>query len=88
VEAKVGDRVSIDAKKVGQPRRAGVIRSVAKGLSGSRYQVRWDDGQESVIAPGAGNLVIEGRANGKAKSRRASANKKGTPKRKASKRKR
>lgn len=71
MEAKSGDRVSVDAKKVGQPRRVGVIRSVTKGLSGARYRVRWDDGQESVLAPGAGNLVIEGRGgNGKSASRK------------------
>lgn len=86
MEARVGDRVSVDAKKVGQPRRAGVIRAVTKGLSGARYQVRWDDGQESVLAPGAGNLVVESGGNGK-KPKRATASKKSSPK-KAGKRKR
>jgi topoisomerase IA-like protein len=50
----------MDAKKVGQPRRSGVVSSVTQGLSGTRYQIRWDDGHESVIAPGAGILLIEG----------------------------
>ncbi|HYZ91858.1 MAG TPA: DUF1918 domain-containing protein [Actinomycetota bacterium] len=87
MEAKSGDRVSVDAKKVGQPRRAGVIRSVSKGISGARYQVRWDDGQESVLAPGAGNLVIEGRGgNGKGAGKRRSAAK--PAKKKTAKRKR
>jgi hypothetical protein len=87
VEAKSGDRVSIDAKKVGQPRRAGIIRSVTKGISGARYQVRWDDGQESVLAPGAGNLVIEGRGgNGKRASKKRAPAK--TTKKKAAKGKR
>ncbi len=82
MEARVGDRVSVDAKKVGQPRRAGVIRSVTKGLSGARYQVRWDDGQESVLAPGAGNLVVEGGGNGKRASAKRSPAKKKSAKRK------
>jgi hypothetical protein len=71
MEAKVGDRVSMDAKKVGQPPRVGVIASVTKGLSGLRYQVRWEDGHVTVIAPGAGIMTVVGRAkvkNGKAKT--------------------
>jgi hypothetical protein len=66
MNAKIGDRVSVDAKKVGQPRRTGVIEKVTEGLSGIRYQVAWDDGHTSVLAPGAGNLTVEGRGNGKA----------------------
>ena len=99
MEAKVGDRVSLDAKKVGQPRRTGVIKSVTQGLSGARYQIRWDDGSETVIAPGAGNLTVEGRTRNpriatKAKTRkpkrkpvRAKAAKRKPAKRKPAKRK-
>lgn len=65
MEAKMGDRVSIDAKKVGQPRRTGVITKVNRGLSGVRYQVKWDDGHESVLSPGAGNLCVEATGNSK-----------------------
>jgi hypothetical protein len=68
VDAKIGDRVSFDAKKVGQARRVGVIKEVTKGLSGSRYQVSWDDGTASIISPSGGTLTIEGKArssNGK-----------------------
>jgi hypothetical protein len=85
VEAKVGDRVSIDAKKVGQPRRTGVIRSVTKGLAGARYQVRWDDGHESVLSPGGGNLTIEGRARGNGKRAGGSKTKGATAKKGAKK---
>ena len=62
MDPKVGDRVSLDAKKVGQPRRGGVVRSITQGISGIRCQITWDDGSESVIAPGAGVLLVEGRA--------------------------
>lgn len=81
MEAKIGDRVSVDAKKVGQPRRTGVISKVSKGLSGIRYQVRWDDGHESVLAPGAGNLIVE-RSGGNSKkgtSKRAGSRPKAKP---------
>ncbi len=80
MEAKAGDRVLIDAKKVGQPRRGGVVRTVTKGISGPRYQVRWDDGHESVIAPGAGTIIVDGRA--KSKGKKAATSKKKTAKRK------
>lgn len=63
-EPKVGDRISLDAKKVGQPRRGGVVKDVRKGLSGVRLEIEWDDGARSILAPGAGVLLVEGRAKG------------------------
>ncbi len=63
MEPKTGDRVSLDTKKVGQPRRAGVVRSVTQGISGIRYEILWDDDSVSVIAPGAGVLLVEGRSS-------------------------
>jgi len=68
MEAKAGDRIAVDGKKVGQAKRLGVIVRVAKGLSGLRYSVEWDDGTSSIIAPSFGNLTIEaGKAKKKAK---------------------
>ena len=61
MDAKVGDRISLDAKKVGQARRTGSVRSLSQGLSGVRYEVAWDDGSVSVISPGAGVLLVEAR---------------------------
>ncbi len=61
-EPKVGDRISLDAKKVGQPRRVGVVKDVRQGLSGVRLEIEWDDGARSVLAPGAGVLLVEGRS--------------------------
>ena len=72
-EPKVGDRISLDAKKVGQPRRGGVVRDVRTGLSGVRLEIEWDDGSRSVLAPGAGVLLVEGRAR---KSERSNGGKK------------
>ena len=72
MEATIGDRVSLDAKKVGQARRGGVVLDVSQGLSGVRYQIRWDDGRESFITPGAGVLIVEsGKRNGKSASKGA-----------------
>jgi hypothetical protein len=89
MQAKIGNRVSIDAKKVGQPRRIGVIRSVTKGISGIRYQIRWEDGHESMISPGAGNLTVEsgnGKSRSGSKTKRPAAKKAGTKGKKSSKR--
>lgn len=61
MEAKAGDRISIPAKKVGQPARVGVIANVTKGLSGTRYEVRWEAGDTSVIAPGPGTMTVIGK---------------------------
>ena len=83
MEPKVGDSVSLDAKKVGQPRRVGVVVAVSKGLTAMRYGIRWDDGSESVIAPAAGNLLIEGRKGAKKAKAKVKAKVKGSPKPKA-----
>ena len=101
MEPKTGDRVSLDTKKVGQPRRAGVVRSITQGISGIRYEIAWNDGSISVIAPGGGILLVEGRSprsstskrpkpkaqatKSKARKAKAKASKSKTPKAKASK---
>ena len=64
MEAKAGDRISIDPKKVGQTRRYGVVASISIGLSGARYSVRWDDGTNTVFTPKFGNLIVEKRGRG------------------------
>jgi hypothetical protein len=69
VEAKVGDIVSLDAKKVGQQRRTGVVRAVTQGLSGARFEIEWDGGAVSIIAPGAGILLVEGKGKAKGKTK-------------------
>ena len=67
--AKIGDRISLDAKKVGQPRRTGVIAKISKGLTGERFEIRWDDETTSIIAPSAGTLLVEGPAKKGAKGK-------------------
>ena len=47
---KPGDRVVIDGTKVGGGRREGTLVE----LSGRLMRVRWEDGAESYMAPGAG----------------------------------
>lgn len=84
-ELQVGDRVSIDTKKIGQVRRSGVVTGVSQGLSGVRYTVAWDTGTSSVFSPGMGNLIKESGSRGsKAKPKQtAKASKTKTSKTKA-----
>ena len=53
--AKVGDRIIIASKKVGQPERVGTVLEIIEASYGTRFRVRWDDGHESTIHPGAGS---------------------------------
>lgn len=63
MDVKIGDRVSIDALKVGQARRAGTVKEISQGMAGVRFLVSWDDGHESFFSPSGGNLIVEsGRA--------------------------
>jgi uncharacterized protein DUF1918 len=52
---KVGDRVIIEGTKVGAQRREGSLL----GVTGSLMKVRWTDGTESMISPGAGSIRFE-----------------------------
>lgn len=93
MDVKVGDKISIDAKRVGQPRRFGVVKDITDGLSGTRYTVEWEDGHESSFAPQAGNLTVESRSrkrSGGTKKKTSSRSKKGkaTSKSKTSSKKR
>jgi hypothetical protein len=52
--ARRGDRIVIDSAQVGSPAREGEILRVMAGELSVSYRVRWADGHESVISPGAG----------------------------------
>lgn len=87
-DVKVGDRVSIDSFKVGQPRREGTVEDVTEGLSGIRYQIRWEDGHTSFFSPQGGNLIVEKRARSSSKSsakKSSSGTKKGSSKKASAK---
>ncbi|MFP3899289.1 MAG: dsRBD fold-containing protein [Acidimicrobiia bacterium] len=61
MEAHVGDRVVVDAHKVGEGERRGEVLEVLHGAGGDRYRVRWDQGgHETLLAPGS-DVRIEGR---------------------------
>jgi hypothetical protein len=49
---KVGDRVVVEGSKVGGSRREGTLTQVV----GSLIKIRWVDGGETLMAPGAGSI--------------------------------
>jgi hypothetical protein len=52
---KTGDRVIIEGTKLGQLRREGTLVEQI----GTLLKVRWSDGSESLITPGAGAVRFE-----------------------------
>jgi len=75
---KPGDRVVVEGTKVGGGKREGTLLE----LSGSLMKVRWNDGGETYMAPGAGAVRF---LTGKAKASPAakSSKKSAPPKKKA-----
>ena len=58
MKAEVGDRIVVEAEKVGQSARTGIVEEVL-APEPPRLRVRWDDGHSTVIAPTAGAAKIE-----------------------------
>jgi len=58
MKAEVGDRIVVEAEKVGQSTRTGVVEEVL-APEPPRLRVRWDDGHSTVFAPTAGAARIE-----------------------------
>jgi hypothetical protein len=57
MKAKVGDRIVVEAEKVAQVSRSGVVEEVLQE-DPPRVRVRWDDGRTTVLAPSAGAATI------------------------------
>jgi hypothetical protein len=72
---KPGDRVVVEGSKVGGSRREGTLVETL----GSLIKVRWTDGGETIMAPGAGSVSF---LPGSAKAAKSSAT---APKKKAAK---
>lgn len=51
---KPGDRVVVEGTKIGGGRREGTLVE----LSGPLMKVRWNDGGETIMAPGAGAVTF------------------------------
>lgn len=57
-EGKVGDRISVESERTGRSAREGDIIEVLGTGDGIHFRVRWDDGHESILFPGAGSITI------------------------------
>ena len=57
--ARKGDLIVVNPRRVGGPARKGEIIEVIEGDLRVQYRVRWNDGHESLFAPGAGAARIE-----------------------------
>jgi hypothetical protein len=57
--ARKGDLIVVNPPRVGGPARKGEIIEVIEGDLRVHYRVRWNDGHESLFAPGAGAARIE-----------------------------
>lgn len=52
MDAKKGDRITVESNKVGAATRSGEVTEVITGATGDpHYRVRWDDGHESTYFP-------------------------------------
>jgi hypothetical protein len=60
MEARVGDRIVVESRKVGDARRSGAVVEVLTGPGSAHYRVRWDDGHESIFYPSSDATVQHG----------------------------
>ena len=58
MKAQVGDRIVVEAEKVAQARRSGIVEAVLHE-DPARVQVRWEDGHTSILSPAAGAAWVE-----------------------------
>jgi Domain of unknown function (DUF1918) len=61
--AKVGDTIVIESERADATARKGVIEEVFQEQP-PRYQVRWEDGHTSILAPSGGSAHIERKKSG------------------------
>jgi len=62
--ASVGDTVRVLPNKAGQPPREGIVTE----MSGSLLRIRWSTGEETSFVPGAGCVIVVGRATARSLS--------------------
>ena len=63
--ARKGDLIVVNPPRVGGPPREGEIIEVIEGDLRVQFRVRWNDGHETLFAPGAGAARIEPARAGK-----------------------
>ena len=76
--ARKGDLIVVNPQRVGGPAREGEIIEVIEGDLRVQFRVRWNDGHESLFAPGAGAARIEPARAGKRTGSEGTVHKKST----------
>jgi Domain of unknown function (DUF1918) len=66
---KIGDQITVESERVGQPTREGEILAVVEHASGVSYRVRWSDGHETLFRPSAGSARILPARKGRSRKR-------------------
>jgi hypothetical protein len=64
----VGDTIVVESERVATAARTGVIEEVLQEQP-PRYQVLWEDGHTSILAPSAGAARIEQKKRPRAKAK-------------------
>ena len=59
MDANIGDEIVVDPVNLGDPKREGEILAVETRGDVVHYQVRWDDGHESLFYPGSTTHVVK-----------------------------
>ena len=57
-EARIGDVVEIVGHRVGDAPRTGEIVEIVEGSARNHFRIRWEDGHESMLYPGADIAVV------------------------------
>jgi hypothetical protein len=58
MQARVGDRIVVEGRSVGNARRDGEVIEVRGDDGGPPYVVRWSDGHEGLTFPGPDAHVV------------------------------
>jgi Domain of unknown function (DUF1918) len=65
---EVGDTLVVESERADATGRSGVIEQVLQDQP-PRYQVRWEDGHTSILAPSAGSARIERKRRSRTKAK-------------------
>ena len=58
MQAEVGDQLVIESRTVDAPRKVGEVLEVHGADGGPPYVVRWSDGHEGLMFPGADAHIV------------------------------
>ena len=61
---EIGDQIVVESQKVGESPRTGIVTDVV----GSLIKIKWSDGTETSMVPGAGSLRAVGHERAESRS--------------------